>query len=300
MGSIRSVIRSMNRNASAFSCLVTVEGATPVSAGFVRVTVSGEGLAAYREVLPADAFKIMLPPDGHPTVDFPLRGDDGLPYWPEGTRRPVLRAFTVRRFDRARLRLEFDVMRHHGGVATTWLNRVGPGDVIGLSGMRRDFHPGAGVTRHLIVGDASALPAVAAILDAWPAGTAATVYLAADDGTDRALVPIRDNVELRWVDGASPTGTGSALERAVRDHERPGGRIQAWICAEAGVVRGLRRWVLNDLGVARDDLHASAYWRAGLDMTEMDAFHLGRYERVIASGAEAADPDTREAVEFEA
>lgn len=297
MTALRTEIRRLAREgAPPFNCSVAVESVREVSASYVRVAVHGAGLEAYRDVLPADAFKAMLPPPGHATVDFPARGADGLPYWPEGTRQPVLRAFTVRRFDPARLLVEFDVLSHDG-VASAWLRRVEPGDVIGLAGMRHEFHAGD-VSRHVIAGDASALPAVAAIVEALPAATPATVYLGVADESDKSLLPRRDGIEVHWVPGGSPLGPDSALAAAVRAGERPAGRIQAWLAAEASVVRDLRRWAVDELGVAREDLHAAAYWKAGLDSTEVDAVNLDRYGREAERGADLSDPDTRERVEF--
>jgi NADPH-dependent ferric siderophore reductase len=296
MTAIRSEIRRVTRHGSpAFNCTVAVESVTWLSTGFRRVAVSGDGLAAYGDVLPADAFKIMIP-DGGP-VALPERGADKIPYWRDG-RQPLLRAFTVRHFDRTRNRVEFDAMVHDGGVAMTWLSTVQPGDVLGLGGMRHEFHAGD-VDRHLIVGDASALPAVAAIVESLEPGTPATVYLAADHDDDRALVPAKPGVTVHRVPGGSPTGAGSPLETAVREREQRDGKIQAWLAAEASVVRELRRFAVHDLAVGHDDLHAAAYWKAGVNSTDMDTVYLERYGREIAAGADVSDPDVREKVELE-
>lgn len=298
MPAIRHEIRRITQHSAPFSCPVTVQSVTPVSEGFVRVAVHGEGLTAYRAARPADAFKTFLPPTGQGTVHFPQRDADGLPSWPDASPQPALRAFTVRHFDAARRRIEFDVSIHDSGLAMNWVRRARAGDVVGIAGMRREFHAGDDIARHVIVGDASALPAVAAIVESLDPGVPAAVYLAAGHDSDKALVPRRDHVQVHWVRGASPIGADSALERAVREGERRGGRIQAWIAGEVGVVRALRRWAREELGVAHDDLHSAAYWKAGLDSTTVDAVHLGRYREHVAAGADTGDPDTREKVEL--
>lgn len=95
MTSIRREIRRItNEGPRPFGCPVTVVAVRELTPGFSRVTVEGAGLSDYREPRPADAFKLLLPPDGAGAVDFPERGADGLPYWPAGTQRPALRAFT--------------------------------------------------------------------------------------------------------------------------------------------------------------------------------------------------------------
>lgn len=50
--------------------------------------------------------------------------------------------------------------------------------------------------------------------------------------------------------------------------------------------------------VDRDDLRASAYWKAGEDSTVRDAALLAEYQRLVADGASATDPDTRELAEL--
>lgn len=291
MTSIRDGIRRLTKQASPpFSCPVTVESLTRVSQTFVRVAVRGDGLSSYTDVLPADAFKVLLPPDATGPVAFPQRGDDGLPYWPDGMRRPQLRAFTVRHFDPDSLLLEFDIALHADGFATRWVASARPGDVIGLSGMRREFAAGAGIDRHLLVGDATALPGIARIADALTPGATATVYLTEVDRSDRELIPAKRGVTVYWVSDTS-------LSQVIRQRESAGGRVQAWLAAEATVVRELRALVRDELGVARDDLHAAAYWKSGRDSTQTDALLLEKYQREAQTGSDLTDPDLRERIE---
>lgn len=293
MTSIRQEIRRLTLNGPApFTAQVTVESVRSVSEGFRRVTVQGADLAAYTDIHPADAFKIMIPPDGRGPVDFPQRGGDGLPYWPDGARPPLLRAFTVRTYEPARRRLRFDVAVHGAGLTRTWLEAVRPGDVIGLSGMRREFAPGD-VDRHVLIGDGSAVPAMAAIIEALDPGVPATVHVAVEHAADLTLLPRPPHVTVRPVHGS-----GRELAAAVREREAPGGRTQAWLAAEAATVRELRRHLLTALGVARDDLHAAAYWKAGADATAVDDETLRAYQAAAAEGADVMDPDVADKIAF--
>ena len=282
-------------------CLVTVESVEPVSPGFRRVTVQGPGLANYHTVLPADAFKLMLSPDGRGTATFPEIGADGLPSWPAGTPQPIFRAYTVRTFDPAARRLTFDVAIHGEGPAMAWLRRARRGDTVGLAGMRHDFHPGTGIDHHLIVADASGFPAVAAIVESLSANekpAQATVYLQTENAGDQALLPEPSGVELNWVRSGACLGAGSELERAARRFRSERGRVQAWIAAEAGVVRALRGFALNELRVDRDDLHAVAYWKAGQSGEQRDAEALRVYQKAATAGLDVTDPAIIQSLEF--
>ncbi|KIH99116.1 hypothetical protein LP52_09365 [Streptomonospora alba] len=296
MASVREEIRRLSKQGRRLDCQVRIESMAAVSDGFTRVVVAGEELAAYRDERPADAFKLLLPAGGRGTPALPQRGEGGPASRPRETRPPVFRAFTVRHFDRLRCRITFDALRHEG-FTRRWLRRASVGDTIGLAGMRCEFHQDAGADRHLLIGDSSALPAIAGIIESL-SEVPATVYVAAEHDSDMRLLPRREHVTVHRVVGGSPTGAGSLLEQAVRAGERPGGRIQAWLAAEAGVMRELRRFLLGELGVARTDLHSAAYWKSGLDSTRLDEAALRRYERVVADGADPADPDTRDDVEL--
>lgn len=283
---LRHQLRELARINVAFTVPVTVESVRRLSPGFSRIAVAGDGLAQYTRREPADAFKLMFPPDGSRRIDYPRRGEDNIPYWPEGTTQPLLRAFTVRTFDPDRSRLEFDVALHASGMFVDWL-RAGPvGCQVALSGMRREFAPGHEVDSYVFAGDAGALPAIAAVVESLDASV--TCYLQVPDRADRELLGARDGLTVHWVDD---------LATGLPDHPPPG-RVQVWLAAEAGAVRAVRGQVIGRWGVDRDDLHASAYWRSGHDATRFDAVNLVRYQQAAGQGLDITDPDVREELEL--
>ena len=54
----------------------------------------------------------------------------------------------------------------------------------------------------------------------------------------------------------------------------------------------------DELGVARDDLHAVAYWKAGRTNTEVDAEAMQRYTKAVADGLDLSDPVIVQDLEF--
>ncbi|GAA5063268.1 siderophore-interacting protein [Nocardia callitridis] len=289
MPGIRQKIRALSTANRPFSITVRVESVRQLTPGFRRVTVSSDEFGEYADPAPADAFKLLIPPDGHGRVDFPQRGEDGLPFWPEGAVQPVLRAFTVRAYDAAARRLEFDVAEHATGVAMDWVAATAPGSLIGLAGMRREFAVGDGAEAFLFVADASALPAVAAITESLDTTAPVEAYLTVTHEQDRALLPARDNLTVHWV---------TDLTTALDQHPTPPRRTQVWLGAEASVVRTLRRRILDDWHIDRDDLHAAAYWKAGQDSTQLDSINLVRYQKAAEEGHNMVDPDLRERIEL--
>ncbi|MFF0344223.1 siderophore-interacting protein [Kribbella sp. NPDC004875] len=266
----------------------TIEALTP---GFSRVTVQGDGLAAYRTIRPADAFTLVIPPDGTGSVRMPRISPAGAPVWPQDRPTPLTRGFTVRTFDPDTRRLAFDVALHGDGTAITWLANTRPGDTAVLAGMRREFHAGD-VDHHLLIGDSTSLPAIASIVESLD--VPATVFLQAETPADRSLV----KGDVRWIHSPPLAGPGSVLEQAVRGFRRPAGRLQAWCAAEAGVVRSIRPYLVDELGVGRDDLHTVAYWIAGETAEGGDAVRMRAYNKAAEEGLDVTDPAVLQSLEF--
>ncbi|GAB3423980.1 siderophore-interacting protein [Flindersiella endophytica] len=293
MPGIRHHLRELARRNQAFTVPVRVDAVERVSAGFVRVTVSGEELSRYEERHPADAFKVFFPPEGARRIDYPQRGPNGLPYWPDGTTQPVLRAFTVRDYSPVKQALTFDIADHADGHAMSWLRSDPTGTAIALSGMRRDFAADPEATDYVFVGDRSALPAIAACVRALPPGARINVHLPELDASDRALLPQHDRLVAHWV-------RDDLAAAVTRQPAPPAERAQVWIAGEASIVRAIRRHVLEQWHVSRDDLHATAYWKAHHDNTQFDAGNLIRYQEAAAKGLDIVDPDVREDIELSA
>jgi len=69
--------------------------------------------------------------------------------------------------------------------------------------------------------------------------------------------------------------------------DRPSGHPHAFVHGEAGFVRDLRRWLRLDLGVPRDLLSVSGYWRLGHDE---DGWQAGKSAWNAAIEAEQETP----------
>jgi len=71
-------------------------------------------------------------------------------------------------------------------------------------------------------------------------------------------------VDLRWLhrhDGGA--GNPAALLAAVAGFDLPPGEGYAWVAAEAGVARALRRHLAGERGLPPAQVKAAAYWTRG-------------------------------------
>ncbi|MFC8193090.1 siderophore-interacting protein [Cellulomonas sp. NPDC057328] len=252
------------RPAPVLARVVRTERLTP---HLVRVVLGGPGMAPFGTPTHADSYVKLgfapagprpLGPDGRVDVDA-LRAALG------DAHDVRLRAYTVRTWDAAAHELTVDVVLHGDeGLAGPWAAGAQPGDDVLVHGPGGAWSPEPAADAHLLVGDASALPAVAVGLEALPAEAVGLAVLEVHGPEDEVPLTAPAGVEVRWVH----TGTGVpgvALVDAVRAWPWPAGRVCAFVHGEAGAVKELRAYLRAERRVARGDLSISGYWRLGAD-----------------------------------
>ncbi|WP_370465365.1 siderophore-interacting protein [Nocardia sp. CS682] len=243
-------------------CDVEVIRTEKVGAGLLRITFGGEDLAGFHSYVPDEHVRLIFP-DEQGVLLLPRR--DGLSlHW--GSPRPVSREYTVRRFSAEDRELDIDFAIHPGGLASEWALQVQPGTRIHIAGP-----PGGEVVpktydKYLLAGDITALPAIARWLEWLPRTASGWAVIEVRGSEEEIPLDAPAAVDVRWVHrGAAEPGTGDAFEKAVRSIEVPAGeRVYAWLAAESGVLKPLRRWVRNDLGIAAKDYLIAGYWKRGI------------------------------------
>jgi NADPH-dependent ferric siderophore reductase len=199
------------------------------------VTLGGEDLADFVSLSFDDHIKIFLP------------GPDGAP--------AVARDYTPRHFDRAARELTIEFALHGDGQAAAWAAQARVGQPLGIGGPRGSFIVPMDLDWHLLVGDASALPAIARRLAELPAGATVCAIVQMPDAADRRVLLCAANVRLQWV------GDDAQCLAAVRAWQPPAGEGFAWCAGEAASMAALRRVLVDELGVDRHAVRAAAYWK---------------------------------------
>jgi NADPH-dependent ferric siderophore reductase len=159
-----------------------------------------------------------------------------------------------------------------------------------------EWRPPAGTRTLLLAGDETAVPALSAIAEALPSGTGARVLLEVPTEDDVLDLDVPPDVRLTWLPrrcGSSAHPLGVLLTAAVcaaadeigggagdldADDVDPDGDLvwevpdtaatagvpaYAWLAGEAGVVTGLRRYLLREAGFDRRSVAFMGYWRQG-------------------------------------
>ncbi|WP_341765649.1 siderophore-interacting protein [Cellulomonas shaoxiangyii] len=252
------------RPAPVLARVVRTQRLTPRLA---RVVLGGPGMAPFEAPLHADSYvKLGFAPPGPRPLGPDGRVDaDALRAALPSGEEVRMRAYTVRAYDPATHQLTLDFVVHGDeGVAGPWAAQAQPGDEVLVFGPGGAWSPDPTADAHLLVGDASALPAVAVGLEALPRDAVGLAVLEVHDADEEVAIDAPPGMEVRWVH----TGTGVpgvALVDAVRAWPWPTGRVCAFVHGEAGAVQELRAYLRAELRVARADLSISGYWRLGAD-----------------------------------
>ncbi len=207
-----------------------------VSPSIKRVTFGGAALEGFHSASFDDHIKLMLD---------------------VGAEEPVRRDYTPRRHDAAAGELDLEFALHGDGPAARWAAQAAPGQRATIAGPRGSFIIPLDYDWHLLVGDDTAMPAIARRLEELPRGARATVILQVPDMADRRKLDSAAVVDVQWV-----SSTEGLLD-AVRALALPSGEGYAWCAGEALAMAALRRILVEEKGHDRHAIRAAAYWKHG-------------------------------------
>ena len=184
---------------------------------------------------------------------------------------PVRRTYTVRSIDADNETIAIDFVVHGDeGIAGPWADSARPGDVLALSGPGGRYAPAQdGGFEYLLIGDESAVPAIAAALEAMPQTAQGRALIEVESPADELPLSSPPGIEVEWVhrDSALPDGRraepGTALSDAVRALTPPGGPVSVFAHGERSAMKNIREVLQGRWGLERRALSLSAYWALG-------------------------------------
>ncbi|WP_254633924.1 siderophore-interacting protein [Mesorhizobium sp. GbtcB19] len=240
---------------------ISVLSSTRLSPHMQRVRFSGRDLG--RLAHGGLHVRLLLPPAGRQAV-WPTMGADGLIVWPSGEDALTVRVYTIRALDALSGWLDIDFVLHPGAEtpAASFAQNARPGDVIGMIG------PGGGgvpeARNLLLIGDDTALPAIARILEELAPSSSAEAYIEVDGPEDRIALARGKNIAVHWLyrHGREAGGAG-LLPAALRERGHPADDLHVWAGCEFADFRDIRKIVRKEWGLPRDRHFVTAYWRRG-------------------------------------
>ena len=223
-----------------------------------RVVFGGAALAGFDSPAADDHLTLFFPDaDGH--IVLPQAAADGA----QGRQPSPARDFSVASHDPEVGELAVDFVLHGNGVASRWAAAAQAGDALVLAGPQESLLVADDFTAWVLIGDETALPAIARRLAELPAHVQAEVLIEIPEEMDRLPLPSAAQVNVTWferngVDAASST----LLEDALVDFEQPDADAFYWIALESRRAEAMRQFFAEHLQVPAAALRASGYWTA--------------------------------------
>ncbi len=261
-----------------------VISAEPLTPGLVRVVLEGGDLADLEMPDATDAYiNVAFRPAGatYDEVFDPQSVRDSHPK----DEQPARRRYTVRAWDPVAARLTVDFVVHgDSGVAGPWAATARPGDALVFTGPSGGYRPDPQADWHLMVGDESALPAIAASLEVLPAGARVVVRVVCDGPEHEIELTTAADLDLVWLHRHGDERDEALLAAAVEALDFAGETPCGFVHGEADEIRAVRRHLLEERGLSRRQLSCSPYWRR--TMTD-EAWRQIKRDYVAAMEADA-------------
>jgi NADPH-dependent ferric siderophore reductase len=182
-------------------------------------------------------------------VELLLRDESG---------RRVKRRYTIRAARPDVGELDLDVLLHGAGPGSAWGAAAAPGDRVEFQGPRGKLRLRP-AEHHLLVGDESALPAIAGICESLPRHEPAVAVVEIEDGADE--LPI--DAEVVWVHRrGAPAGGAALLAAALTELPVRGEAGHGYLLGETRAMVALRP-VVEGRGIAHDAVFLKGYWNRG-------------------------------------
>lgn len=287
---------------------VQLKAIIALSPSLARFVFSGGDVAQMNTLAADQRIKIFFPSANGQPPRLPKQGS-----WQQARRgldaqnSPPMRTYTIRNLRRESLEVDVDFVLHGvNGPASTWATQACIGDRLQMVAPNLAFtgDPGGYEWRApedlrtlLLVGDETALPAIAGILEQMARDlpdVPVQAFVEVPGEEDCLELTCSPATRLNWLPrDVLHCGHGEAMIHAVRElaqlprgqideHKRreleevdierqilwesalpDKGEFHAWIAGESAAVMSIRRHLVKELGLDRKALTLMGYWRAG-------------------------------------
>lgn len=215
---------------------VTVSKVERNGDGFARISFSGAELQGFQSQSFDDHIKFVF---------HTAQGDT------------VMRDYTPLSRDAANGELVLEFALHGHGAAASWAQQAEVDMTAMIGGPKGSMIIPAEQDWHLLVGDASSLPAIRRRLAELPATARVDVLLLRSDSTAPWSLP----QQAAWC--VTQVADEAALLAALRSWRQAPGNGFAWCAGEGGLMRQARNILLEEKQLPRAGVKVAAYWRQG-------------------------------------
>ncbi|MGN7966914.1 siderophore-interacting protein [Microbacterium sp. 22179] len=257
---------------------LTVLRSERLSPHWMRVTLGGGEIEKFRPMGFDQWFRLFLPIGGDAGLDrVPAKANKMFGYLkflriPDGE-RPVMRNYSVRAYrpadgDRG-AEIDVDFVLHGSaaegtaGPASRWAETCTPGEHVLIIDEGLTFNPERGVDRVLLVGDETALPAIASIAASVPAGATGTAIIEVPSLDDALDFPHPEGLSVEWVLRPHDEQPGALALQRVAELDLPAETFHTYAAGEQSLASGVRKLLVGERGVDKSTVSFCGYWKIG-------------------------------------
>lgn len=191
---------------------VRVARTRQISPHFQRITLHGVENVGPKDTIRDIRIKVLIPTNGQ-LPDLPE--ENWLTAWKDLAPqiRGHIRTYSIRAFRRDlsnntpdELDIDFVLHPHAAGPASVWATKAQVGDELLIIAPTRDDESGHGIefapgtsSRIVMLGDETALPAIAKTLEEWPEGVQGDVFIEIPCISDAQQLEVPPGVSVQWL-----------------------------------------------------------------------------------------------------
>ncbi|MEM1146479.1 MAG: siderophore-interacting protein [Pseudomonadota bacterium] len=225
----------------------------------IRITLMSELIRAFSPDAAGGHFKLVVPDKHESEAAFEALISGG-------NFKSEMRTYTIRHVRPHLNEIDVDIVTHGDlGRVGPWAQRTQPGDGIVISHCGSPKLITKGMTRILAASDMTGFPALAAGLETLDPGVQVDAFVEILSEADRQPVQLANGIAIDWIVKSDPYAPSADLIHAMRSAAPPDDRTSVFIAGEFATAGNLRPYFKNDIGVPKDRLYVSSYWKAGLD-----------------------------------
>lgn len=215
---------------------VTVTRIKQLSPGFISITFHSPEFADFVSASFDDHVKLILP------------GADG---------EEVRRDYTPLHYDQTALELTLEFALHEHGAATDWARQAQPGNQALIGGPRGSMVMPVDYSWQLLIGDATALPAIERRLQELPGNVQATVMVNLRLAEDRRDLASDADIKIHWVTN------DAELLALLKTYQLPKGDGLIWAAGEDMVMAEVKQILRNIHQHPAQATRIASYWKRG-------------------------------------
>ncbi|QIK76006.1 siderophore-interacting protein [Nocardioides piscis] len=205
-----------------------------LSSHFVRLVLGGPGLDGFASTGIPDEWVALTAPGQFQTRYYTVRAWDGV-------------------------ELTLDVVVHEQGLVTEWASTDCVGDVVTVSEPKGSFAMPDDASWLILVGDLTALPAIARITES--VDVPVTAWVETPDEPIRDYVAGAGAGRITWT--TPPAGVETATADVVTAIEWPAGPGYFWMAGESAQMRAIRKHLMRERQLPTSAYDVMGYWRGG-------------------------------------